>query len=262
MKELRRKLLISGICILFLASLSFSQVELTLFGKYNVNLSFPDTGTIHPDVAAVSWTEWWEPVFGPILEQKNGFGFGARISFNPVPTIGIEGSFEYILGGFELSADVMADLEEGTEGAGYGPYLTTNNSGGNILRYYGNIVFNIPTPGGVYPYITAGLGITQFNVKKGTGPDIYYDVPSWGALADVQYDNISALTFNAGGGIKFLFSKTAGLRADVRVFYCKPEFEESLHFKIFGVTAFNDVAFTQTGGLTDTSINLGVFFKF
>ena len=100
MKRTLKRSLFFFALLLFVHSTGFSQLEFTFFGQYNMNLSFPDRGTIHPDVAASIW-EYWEPVFGPILEQQNAFGFGARLSFNIVPAIGIEGTFEYISGRFE-----------------------------------------------------------------------------------------------------------------------------------------------------------------
>jgi len=260
MKRVLKGFLLLFVSILLVHSLSFSQIEMTFFGQYNVGLSFPDTYTYI--FSTEPWADYWEATIGPILEQQNGFGFGARIAFTPVPTIGFEGSFEYIVGGFELSPNIMADLKAGVEGAGYSAYLKTENSGGNILRYYGNVVFNIPSPKGISPYITAGLGITQFKVKKGTGPDIYFDVAPWATLADIQYEDTSALTFNAGGGIKFMFSEIAGLRADARVFYCNPEFNQTLHHRLLGVEIFDDIAGTQSGGLTEVSLNLGFFLKF
>lgn len=262
MRKILKGSLLFLFAILLVSSLSFSQVELTFFGQYNVSLSFPDAGTIHPDVNAVSWTDWWRAVFGPVLEQKNGFGFGARIAFNLVPAIGIEGTFEHIVGGFELSSDVTANLEAEIEAGGFGSYLAIKGSGGNIIRYYGNIVFNIPSTNGIYPYITAGLGMTQFSLRKGTGPDILYDVSPAATVLDIHYDKLSALTFNAGGGIKLLFSESAGLRVDARIFYCKPDFEQLFFYRFLTVDIFDGVSFTQTGGLTEASINIGLFLKF
>jgi len=261
----KKRILILMACVSLLAVSAFSQVELSLFGQFNLNLSYPTSGTANSSIVSQfsNYYNEWQAFLDPVLQQQNDLGFGGRIAFNVTPTIGIEGTVEYIMAKTQFSEEVVNNLEDLITSLGYSQYLAINKAGGNILRYYGNIVINIPSPGGVTPYITVGLGMTHFKIEKATGPEVDYDIKPFLTKANFYYENVSALTFNAGIGAKIFFSPTVGLRIDARMFYCKPKFTQKLDHTFFGITIFDDeTSYTQEGSHVDTSLNVGVFFKF
>lgn len=266
MRKKIKKGLVLVMATAFLASFGFSQVEFTAFGLYNLNLSYPGTVELDSDVESeISWYyPEWQAFFDAVLEQKGGMGFGGRIAFNITPAIGIEGSLEYIMAETSFTEGIVDDLVDKMESIGYGDDVkVANESGGNIMRYYGNIVFNIPSPGNMTPYITAGIGITQFKIAEGVGPEIDCDNPLTMQRAHIYYTDTSALTFNGGLGIKALFTPNIGLRIDARVFYCSPEFQQKFYNEVFGYIVFDDVdSLVQSGAHIDANLNVGFFARF
>ncbi len=264
-KKIRNGLVLV-LATVFLASFGFSQVEFTAFGLYNLNLSYPGTAELDSDVESeISWYyDEWQAFFEPVLGQEGGLGFGGRIAFNITPAIGIEGSLEYIMAETSFTEGIVDDLLDLMEFIGYGDFVEiANEKGGNIMRYYGNIVFNIPSPGNMTPYITAGIGITQFKLAEDIGPEIFADSPATLETIHIYYENTSALTFNGGLGVKALFTPNIGLRIDARVFYCNPEFQQKFYEKIWGIVVFNDVdSLVQSGAHIDANLNVGFFARF
>jgi len=249
-KKIRRGFVLV-LATVFLASFGFSQVEFTAFGLYNLNLSYPGTMEIDPDVESeISWYhDEWQAFFDGVLGQEGGLGFGGRIAFNITPAIGIEGSVEYIMAETSFTEGIVDDLVDLMESIGYGDYVeVANESGGNIMRYYGNIVFNIPSPGNMTPYITAGVGITQFKITEGVGPEIDIDCPLTMERVHIWYEDVSAFTFNGGLGIKMLFT---------------PEFQQKFYNEFFGYVLFDDVdSLVQSGAHIDANLNVGFFARF
>ena len=198
MKKVMKKLIMLSICISLLALPGLSQVELSFFGQYNLNLSYPDKGTVASDVASIfsAYYDEWQAFLEPVLQQQNGLGFGSRITLNITPNFALEGSFEYIMAKTAFSDEVIDNLETLIDSLGRSQYLEIRNAGGNILRYYGNLVFSFPSAGGLTPYITAGIGITSFKIEKNTGPDVNYNLTPFLSKVHFYYDNVSALTFN------------------------------------------------------------------
>ena len=266
MQKKMTKFFVLVLATVFLASFGFSQVDFTLFGLYNLNLSYPSTVELDSDVEAVvsSFYDEWQAFFDAALEQNGGIGFGGRIAFNITPAIGIEGSLEYIMAETSFTEGIVDDLLDKMESIGYGDFMEiANESGGNIMRYYGNVVFNIPSPGNMTPYITAGIGITQFKITEEVGPEILADRPGTQETVHIFYENASALTFNGGGGIKALFTPNIGLRIDARVFYCNPEFQQKFYEKFWGVVIFNEIdSLIQSGAHIDANLNVGFFARF
>ncbi len=266
MKKIAKKGILLLFGMMFLAVLSFAQIELTAFGLYNLNLSYPGDLELDSDIESdySSWYPEWQAFFNEPLKQNGGLGFGGRIAFNITPAIGIEGSLEYIMAETAFAEGLVDDLVDRMESIGYGDFVeVANESGGNIMRYYGNIVFNIPSPGNMTPYITAGVGITQFKMAEGVGPEIEVIRPSTGEQIHLYYTNTSALTFNGGLGVKALLSSNMGLRIDARVFYCSPEFQQKFYLEIFNYVVFDDVdSVVQSGPHIDANLNIGFFAKF
>jgi hypothetical protein len=252
--------------VLFLATFSFAQIELTAFGLYNLNLSYPSDVELDSDLESampIFYPEW-QAFFEDSLTQKGGLGFGGRIAFNITPSIGIEGSFEYIMAESSFTEGILDDAVDLMESLGYGDAVeVANESGGNIMRYYGNIVFNIPSPGNMTPYITAGLGITQFKLAEGVGPEIDVIHSPSGQQVHIYYTDTSALTFNGGLGIKALLASNIGVRIDARVFYCNPEFQQKLDLEMFWTTVFDGLdSVLQSGAHMDANLNVGFFARF
>ncbi len=254
-----------GTCLSLLALPGLSQVELSVFGQYNLNLSYPNSGTVASDVASLfsAYYDEWQAFLEPALRQQNGLGLGGRIAFNLTPNFALEGSFEYVMAKTAFKDKVVSDLENLIDSMGYSQYLTINNAGGSITRYYGNFVFSFPSSGGLTPYITVGIGTTTFKIEKNTGPEVNYDITPVLTKINIYYDNVSALTFNGGFGIKYLLSPNMGLRFDARIFYCKPDFKQKLDHTFLGISIFNEKnSYTQSGSHVDTSVNFGFFISF
>lgn len=258
------KVLMIFIFLTVLSGFGFSQVEFHFFGQYNMNMSYPADGTADTNVKSIfnSYYNQWQAFLGPVLEQKNNLGFGGRIAFNVSPSFAIEGTFEYIMAETQFNETVSQDITDLLTGLGYVDELTIV-SGGSIMRYYGNVVFNIPAPGNITPYITAGAGITQFTLKKGNGPELCYLIKSGAlTLAEINFwhENISVLTFNGGLGIKFKVSPNFGIRLDGRIFYCSPEINQFLNHTSLAIEVFNNkISHTTTGSHLDASFNFGFF---
>ncbi len=254
---------VSLISIFFLSTAGFSQIrlELTGFGKFNMNLGFSKDVSTNPTYASdfrEYYPEWQPFFFDPVLEEKSGIGFGGRIALELTPQIGIEGSIEYVMSEFRFNKEDLDAVKAKMSSIGYSPYFFWKDSGGNIMRYYGNVVFNLPTEGEMLPYITLGIGVTQFTM----GPSITGDRPSLLERMDIYYDDVSALTFNGGFGLKYFLAENMGVRFDFRVFYCSPEFKQTYGYKVAGVTFIPEGNWvSQKGSHLDASVNVGVFIK-
>jgi len=252
--------------IILLNSLSFSQVELTAFGLYNINLFYPNQGDLNIKVESEisTWYSEWQAFFSTVLKQKSGPGFGGRITFNIIPSTGFEAGFEYIMAKTSFAKGLVEDLENRVESLGYLDWLeTANRSGGNVIRYYGNVIFNFTSSDSITPYATAGLGLTHFKFQKQVGPEIEGGGSDYDESFHLHYLNSSALTLNGGLGIKTLFSPNFGLRIDARIFICDPDFEQILSLEILGSPIFEDEdSFIQRGIHIDTNLNIGLFARF
>lgn len=265
------KSLIKKGCLVILAaavlnSAAFSQVEFTFFGLYHLNISYPSDGEFNSRFGSIisNWDPEWQAFFETVLEEKNGMGFGGRAAYNLTPTTGFEVSVEYIMAETAFTEGLVDDLLNDLESSGSLDWLkTANRSGGNIVRYYGNLVFNFTESTRFTPYATAGLGITQFKIKQGQGPEIEVVSPGLGERFHLYYADSSALTFNGGLGVKALFSPNFGVRADARIFVCDLDFEQMLSVDIGGSRLIdNEGSFIQSGTHIDTNINIGLFVKF
>jgi opacity protein-like surface antigen len=256
-------ILILGMAIF--AGTSFSQVEFTAFGLYNLNISYPNEGQFNSRVENVveTWHPEWLAFFANVLEQGDGLGFGARIAYEVTPSTGFEASIEYISAETAFTGGIVDSLLDKMESIGYSGWIqTANKSGGNIIRYYGNIVFNFPNASRMTPYVTAGLGITQFKIQK-NGPQI---ITGYGAIDEkisIYYEDVSALTFNGGLGVKALFTPNIGLKADARIFVSDPNFDQMISFEAVGITVFMDEgSYIQGGTHIDVNLNIGFFIRF
>ena len=251
---------------LFLTNLSFSQVEFTVFGLYNMNVSFPSEFDINSSVESEisSWHPEWQAFFSSVLEEQSGLGFGGRIAWNITPSTGLEASVEYIPVKTKFTDGLVDDFLYRLESTGYSEWLeTATRSGGNIIRYYGNFVFNFPSSSPITPYATAGLGFTQFRIAQGVGPEIDVSSPGSDERFHLYYLNTTALTFNGGLGVKALFSSNLGFKIDARIFVCDPDFEQIIRLESGGTTLFDDEgSVIQKGTHIDTNLNIGLFIKF
>ncbi len=255
--------LILMVSVFLLSAIGHSQVrlEFTGFGKFNLNLGFPKDVKTDPTYASAfrSYYKEWQPFFfDPVLEQKSGIGFGGRVALELTPQIAIEGSLEYVMAERQFNKDDLDAAKAKMGTIGYSPYFTWKDSGGKIMRYYGNVVFNLSTEGEMIPYVTAGIGITKFS---GT-PSITGDRPDRLERMDLSYEDASALTFNGGFGLKYFLSEKMGVRFDFRAFYSSPEFKQTFGYRYFGYTAIPEGNYvTQKGSHLDASVNIGVFIK-
>ncbi len=256
-------ILILGMAVL--TGTGFSQVELTAFGLYNLNISYPNDGQFNSRVEDIveSWYSEWLAFFANVLEQEDGLGFGARIAYDVTPSTGFEACVEYITAETAFIGNIVDNLQDKMESIGYSGWIqTANKSGGNIMRYYGNIVFNFPNASRMTPYATAGLGITQFKIRQ-NGPQIETGYGSQEEKIYLYYNDVSALTFNGGLGVKALFTPNIGLRADARIFVCDPDFDQMISFETMGITVFEDEgSYIQGGTHIDTNLNIGIFVRF
>ncbi|MFW6139733.1 MAG: outer membrane beta-barrel protein [Acidobacteriota bacterium] len=256
--------LLSG--ILLLTSISFPQVEFTLCGLYNLNITYPSKGEFNSKLNSEisTWYPEWQAFFSAVLEQRDGMGFGGRIAYNLTPSTGFEVSVEYFTAKTAFIGGLVDDFLGRLESTGFSDWLETENrSGGNIIRYYGNLVFNFPSSSPLTPYATAGLGFTHFRIKQGVGPEIDVRSPFVGERFHLYYINTSALTFNGGLGVKALFSTNLGLRIDARIFICEPSFEQRIGLEVDGNTLFDEMgSFIQSGTHIDTNLNIGLFLKY
>jgi hypothetical protein len=252
--------------LLFLTNFGYSQVELTAFGLYHMNVSFPSKVSIKSSVESeISiWYPEWQAFFSSVLEQKSGIGFGGRIAYNLTPSISFEASLEYIMAKTRFTEGLVDNFLARLELTGFSECLeTATRSGGDIIRYYGNIVFNFSSSSSLTPYATAGFGFTQFRIGQGVGPEIEVESSVFNERFHLYYLNTTALTFNGGLGVKTLFSPNLGLRMDARIFVCDPDFEQILRFERGGSTLFDDVgSVIQSGTHIDTNLNIGLFLEF
>jgi len=255
--------LILMVSVFLISAVGYSQVrlEFTGFGKFNLNLGFPKDVETDPTYASTFrgfYNEWQPFFFDPVLEQKSGIGFGGRVAIELTPQIAIEGSLEYVMAERQFNKEDLDAAKAKMSSIGYSPYFTWKDSGGKIMRYYGNVVFNLSTEGEMIPYVTAGIGITKFS---GT-PSITGNRPDRAERMDLFYEDASALTFNGGFGLKYFLSEKIGVRFDFRAFYCSPEFKQTFGYKYFGYTALPEANYvTQKGTHLDASINVGVFVR-
>lgn len=261
-KNLRYGLVIL-VSILLISTLGYSQLKLefTGFGKFNLNLGFPKDVETDPAYASKFkgyYNEWQPFFFDPVLEQKSGIGFGGRIAIELTPQMAIEGSLEYVMAERQFNKEDLDAAKAKMSAIGYSPYVTWKDSGGKIMRYYGNVVFNLSTEGEMIPYVTAGLGITKFS----GGPSITGDRPDRLERMDFYYEDASALTFNGGFGLKYFLSENIGVRFDFRAFYSSPEFKQIHGYKFFGVQYIPEGNYvTQKGSHLDASVNVGVLVR-
>jgi opacity protein-like surface antigen len=256
-------ILILGIVIL--AGTGFSQVEFTVFGLYNLNISYPKEGEINNKVDDVveSWYSEALAFFSTALEENDGLGFGVRVAYDLTPSTGFEASIEYIKAETAFIDNIVDNLQDKMESIGYGDWIQTAiKSGGSIIRYYGNIVFNFPNASKITPYATFGLGITQFKIQK-NGPQIETGYGSDDEKMKLYYNNVSAFTFNGGLGVKALFTPNIGLKLDARIFVCQPDFNQMFSYETMGSTVFEDeMSYIQSGTHIDTNLNIGFIVRF
>ncbi len=256
-------ILILGIAVL--AGTGFSQVEFSVFGLYNLNISYPKDGQFNSIVENVvgSWYSEWLAFFATVLDQEDGLGFGARVAYDLTPSTGIEASIEYIKAETIFTDNIVDNLQNKMESIGYDDWIqTANKSGGNIIRYYANLVLNFPNASKITPYATFGLGITQFKIQQ-NGPQIETGYGPIEERIHLYYEDVSALTFNGGLGVKVLFTPNIGLRADARIFVCDPDFNQFFSFEALGTTVFdNEMSYIQGGTHIDTNLNIGFVVRF
>lgn len=272
MKRILGKAVVWSAALLVLAVGARAQVnvEITAFGGYNLNLGFPQTITLSSQLATESsgwYTEWQNFINHPMLEQAGGAAFGGRLAVQITPMIGIEASFEYGAVQFRYNVADIAALQNKMEAVGWGPYFTFVTSGGHMMRIYGNVVLNFPVPGGFTPYITGGIGTTSFTLYP-SGPSVSMSRSAWDSSDDWHYVDTSALTFNAGGGFKYLFGPMVGIRVDARVFLGSPKFDQYVASKEFGdwyigpgTGSAQPGGSTQSGSHTDVVLNAGIFIR-
>ncbi|MCD6516110.1 MAG: outer membrane beta-barrel protein [Candidatus Aminicenantes bacterium] len=260
-----KKALVVILGIVILAGPGFSQVEFTVFGLYNLNISYPKEGDFNSSVESVveNWYSEWLAFFSTVLEQEDGLGFGARVAYDMTPSTGFEASIEYITAETAFIGNIVDNLQDKMESIGYGDWIqTANKSGGNIIRYYGNIVFNFPNAGKITPYATFGLGITQFKIQQ-NGPQIETEYGSIEEKIHLYYNDVFALTFNGGLGVKALFTPNIGLKLDARIFVCDPDFEQMFSLETMGTTVFDDkMSYIQGGTHIDANLNIGFIVRF
>lgn len=238
------------------------KVEFSGFGGFGFNLAF--ASTVKTDAGFANDTsgyyDAWQPFFNdPVLEMKAGPSFGGRIALWFTPMIGFEGSFEYSMQKPRFNEAVVADLEGQMDDINYNQYFSITPEGGKMIRFYGNVIFDL-MPGAMFsPYLTVGLGMTSFTIE----PNISIERSGYNEAISLSYDNPSALTLNAGGGFKAWFTPMLGLRVDVRVFYApSAKFAQTYSYKIFGTTVFpEDNYVTQSGAAVDAVITVGLVIR-
>ncbi len=257
--------------VLFLAALavtagwSFGQVhvEVSAFGGYGLNLSFPNTMTIDSTFQGKLTTygyynEWKTLLTTPVLEQKGGAGFGGRVLVQITPLLGLEAGVEYGLNKFALNAAAMSALNAKMTSINYAQYCDFLDTGGHVLRISGNLLLNLVGEGAFIPYVTLGAGTTSYTVE----PALLISRPAYSETLDLHYANASALTFNGGAGFKYFLTPSIGLRFDARVYYSSPKFEQSFYNSYFGITPITQGYWTsQSGTLLDASLNVGLFIR-
>ena len=97
--------------------------------------------------------------------MKAGPGFGGRVAIWFSPMIGFEGSLRYSLQKPRFNEAVVADLEGKMDDINYTQYFSITPEGGKMIRFYGNVIFDL-MPGAMFsPYLTAGLGMTSFTIE-------------------------------------------------------------------------------------------------
>jgi len=140
--------------------------------------------------------------FTPFL----GTRFGGRIDVN-TPTVDylpLDSSFNW---GFNIGASIVRNLfaefmwnrQTTTLSAHHsdtGDTVTLTNHA-NLDMYQGDLLYEIPQRGMLWPFVVAGLGVTHFD--------------SHGVLS---FSN--RFSYNIGGGVKYFFSPHAALRLEAR----------------------------------------------
>jgi opacity protein-like surface antigen len=238
------------------------KLEITGFGGFGFNMAFASTVKTDAGFASdtASFYDAWQPFFNdPVLEMKAGPGFGGRIALWFTPMIGFEGSFEYSMQKPRFNQAVVADLEGQMDDINYNQYFSMVAEGGKMIRFYGNIIFDLMPGARFSPYLTAGLGMTTFTIE----PNISIERSAYGESMSLTYDSPSALTINAGGGFKAWFTPMIGLRVDARIFYApSAKFAQTYAYKIFGTNMFPaDNYVTQSGAAVDAVITVGLVIR-
>ncbi len=264
MRKLRRAALLPALLAALAVVPALAQIkfEFTGFGGFGLNMAF--ASTVKTDASFADGTsdfyDAWQPFFNdPVLEMKAGQGFGGRIALWFTPMIGFEGGFEYSMQKPRFNEAVVADLENQMDEVDYNEYFSITPEGGKMIRFYGNIIFDLMPGARLSPYLTAGLGMTSLTIE----PSILIERSGYGEVLSLSYDNPSALTLNAGGGFKAWFTPMIGLRVDVRVFFVpSAKFAQTYFYKIFGTNVFpEDNYVTQSGAAVDAVITVGLVIR-
>lgn len=117
------------VALLFFFTLGYSQVkvEFTGFGKFNLNLGFPQDVKTFADYSSLFknyYNEWQPFFFDPVLEQKSGLGFGGRIAIEITPQFAIEGSIEYVMSKLQFNPEDLDAVKDKMDSIGYTQYMT------------------------------------------------------------------------------------------------------------------------------------------
>ena len=263
MKKFLMQWVILVIVIGLFISTGYSEIrlELTVFGKFNSNLGFPSNVMIENpvrDIANYFHKESKAFFFDPVLGQKSGVGFGGIVSLGFSSKIALEVDFEYVTAELQFKPYTIETLKAKMESIKYTPYFKYKESGGNIMRFNLNLVYNFPL-GKLIPFITIGGGISGFKVE----PCFKIErTDEFDEQADLYYDDASALTFNFGLGLKYYFSRKIGLRIEFRNYYSSPKFKQSFGYKWLGYTFVPEGrSVIQRGSHLDFSFNLGVIIR-
>ncbi|MCX6560767.1 MAG: outer membrane beta-barrel protein [Candidatus Aminicenantes bacterium] len=263
MKKVLRAVLFLAVAAALVAVPAQAQMKLdfSLFGGYGFNMSFASTVTTTSAFSSGTAGYWdaWQPFFhDPVLELKAGPSFGGRVTLWFTPMIGFEGSFEYSLAKPRFNEVNVADLEAQMDDIGYTSYFTITPEGGHLMKFYGNIIFNLMPSAQFSPYLTAGIGSTSYTIE----PAINITHSGYSELMNLSYDNASALTFNGGAGFNYWFSPMIGLRVDARMFFASPKFLQNYDYKIFGSVDWpTDNYVTQSGSHMDAVITVGLVIR-
>ncbi|MCX6560768.1 MAG: hypothetical protein NTZ26_09690 [Candidatus Aminicenantes bacterium] len=236
------------------------RLEITGFGGYGFNLAFPSSVAVDSAFASgtAGYDDAWRPFFhDPVLELGAGAGFGARVALW-FGLIGFEGSFESSLAQPRFHEASVSALEARMQSTGYTPYFTMVANGGQMMKFYGNLIFYVLPSEVLRPYLTAGIGSTSYTIE----PSISINRPSYAEEMDLWYAGSSALTINGGGGFSFWFTPVIGLRVDARFFYGLPTFRQTYFYKTSGdIQWHTDSYVTQSGPHIDAVIAVGLIAR-
>lgn len=239
------------------------KLDFSLFGGFGFNMAFAGTVTTQSAFSSgtASYYDAWQPFFhDPVLELKAGPSFGGRATLWFTPNLGFEGSFEYSLAKPRFNEANVADLEATMDDIGYNNYFSITPEGGHMMRFYGNIIFNLMPGAQFTPYLTAGIGITSYTIETA----LNITRSGYGEVMDLWYDNASALTFNGGAGFNYWFTPMIGLRFDARMFYGSPKLPQTYGYKITIFPLSNwpeDNYVTQSGSHIDAVVTVGIVIR-